>query len=123
MERYRTLDGQSLELANLTPSERSYLDLCVSAYEHHVAWATFSQLVEGRENPLLDATAGRITPGVMNHPLYQTVRDLEDRLGVEQGCLTANAGDDPTLQPYTDHVHVSAKDGTAHGPLHRVAGH
>jgi len=87
IERYLTLDGQILELQDLSPTERSYLDRCITAFDQRVGWFAFSQLVEGTANPLLAATCGRVTQTVWAHPLYQTIRDLEDRLGLEQGHL------------------------------------
>lgn len=99
MERYLTLDGQSLELTNLTSPERSYLDRCLTAYEQHVPWSAFSHLTESTANPLLAGTAGWVTQTVLARPLYQAVRDLEDRLGIEQGWLSPEAADDVASRP------------------------
>jgi hypothetical protein len=103
VERYLTLEGRNLDLTTLTAPERAYLDRCMRAYEERMPWSTYSQFVEGTANPLLVGTGGRVTQAVLEHPLFQAVRDLEDRLGVGQGWLLPDATDDATSHPYPIH--------------------
>ena len=102
MQTYTTLDGRVLDLTRLTNDERAFLDRCVSAYREPVSWEALAHLVEGPENPLLRATGGRITQAVWDHSLFQAVRDLEDRLGIQQSQLQADPGDDPSRDPLGD---------------------
>jgi hypothetical protein len=66
---------------------------------YRVLWSAFSHLIQGTANPLLADTAGRVTQDVLAHPLYQAVRDLEDRLGIDQGWLSSEAADDVASRP------------------------
>lgn len=102
METYTTLKGQVLNLATLIDKERDYLDRCLSAYKTSMPWADFSHLVTGRANPLLVDTGGRITKGVWDNPLFQVLRDLEDRLGIQQGDIAPGPEDDPGSDPLDD---------------------
>ena len=91
-----------LDLSGLTGEERAFLDRCAAAYRDGVTWVTLSRLVEGAENPLVRAEGGRITRSAWDHPLFQAISDLEDRLGVAQGYLEPDPGDDPDRDPFTD---------------------
>jgi hypothetical protein len=103
METYTTLKGQVLDLTELTESENEYLKhCCLTAYREGVSWSDFSNLVTGLGNPLLSSTGGRITQDVWSHPLFQVLRDLEDRLGIQQGEVTPDPGDNPASDPFTD---------------------
>lgn len=99
---YTTLDGRVLNLAGLTPEERSYLERCAAAYRVGTPWEALSRLVEGVENPLVRAAGGRVTRAVWEHPLFQAVRDLEDRVGVAQERVALQPGDDPGRDPFAD---------------------
>jgi hypothetical protein len=98
---YTTLGGQVLNLTGLTPEERQHLIRCYAAYRADMAWDQFSHLVVGTENPLLRRTGGVVTPEVWRHPLYQAIRDLEDRLGIRQGEVASDPGDAPERDPLT----------------------
>jgi hypothetical protein len=102
METYTTLKRRVLNLTTLTDRESDYLEYCLAAYRSGVRWDHFSHLVTGRENPLLAATDGRITESVWNHPLFQAVRDLEDRLGIAQGEIAPDPNDDMENGPLDD---------------------
>jgi hypothetical protein len=99
---YLTLDGRVLDLNHLTDEERAYFDRAYAAYRDGTTWVAFSHMVEGDQNPLLRPTGGRITPAVWDHPLFQAVRDLEDRVGVRYGGLLAEPGDDIERDPVAD---------------------
>lgn len=88
-----------LDLSGLSAEERAFFYRCVAAYRAGAAWAAFMNLVRGMENPLLRATGGVTTQAVYAHPLYRAVRDLEDRLGIQQGFLTWDA---PLVDPLQD---------------------
>jgi hypothetical protein len=96
---YTMLDGRALDLSGLTEEERAYLARCYAAYRAGMAWEQFGYLAVGPEHPLLRETGGVVTPGVWAHPLYQAVRDLEDRLGIQQGELDPDPGSDVAREP------------------------
>jgi hypothetical protein len=84
---YRTLDGAVLDLSELSEAEQAFFRHCEAAYRDGTPWGEFLALVGGQENPLLRPTGGWVTPAVWKHPLYRAVRDLGDRLGIQQGEL------------------------------------
>lgn len=96
---YMTIEGQVLDLKDLTDEERVFFDRCVAAYRSGTAWATFMSMARGVENPLIRETGGVITQAVYDHPLFRAVRDLEDRLGIQQGFLS---WDRPVADPLED---------------------
>src|SRR5438093_2893411 len=81
-------------------------------------------MVEGDENPLVRATGGWVTRTVWQHPLWQAVRDMEDRLGVQQGELAAEPGDDPARDPVADHwvsvTQAATRKGVTRPGLHKA---
>ncbi|MGH2609735.1 MAG: helix-turn-helix domain-containing protein [Tepidiformaceae bacterium] len=106
---YTTLEGRVLDLTQLTDEERSHFARCVDAYRKDMKWELFmDDLVDGNENPLI-APGRRITLRAVEHPLYQAVHDLGDRLGIAQGKLGPSPGDDLESQPLDD-TEVSIPD-------------
>ena len=101
MQTYTTLDGKVLNLSPLTDEERAYFDRCFAAYRDGISFFLFQDLVTGPENPVLRPTQGRITDAVWSHPLFQALRDLEDRIGIQQGELGPDPGDDRAPEPFT----------------------
>jgi hypothetical protein len=99
---YKTLDGRVLDLNVGTAEERAYLAQCEQAYRDGIAWAAFLEFVGSKKNPLLYTTGGRVTDSVWNHPLYRAMRDLGDRLGIQQGTIAPEADDDVTQDPFAD---------------------
>lgn len=96
---YLTIEGIVLDLTGLGPERQAYLERCLSAYKAGAPWAVFMSLVRGMENPLLRSTGGVITQAVYSHPLFLAVRDLEDRLGIQQGFLR---WEKPLIDPVED---------------------
>ena len=85
---YTTLDGRVLDLGGLTAEERLHFDRAYAAYAAAMPVADFNRgFVFGQESPLLRATGGWVTRAVWDHPLFQAVYDLGDRLGIRQGEL------------------------------------
>lgn len=123
---YTTLDGRVLDLGNLTDEERSFFDRCVAAYRQGVAWEDFANLVGGAENPLLRSTGGRVTRAVWEHPLYQALRDLEERLGIQQGKLEPEgvdeqaAASDPLEDEWLPAPDAAAVKGVTLPGLHKA---
>lgn len=97
---YTTLDGQVLDLAALPDEERNFLARCYAAYRAGASWEEFSVLARGTRNPVVRAAGGRITQEVWDHPLFQAVHDLEDRLGILQGEFAPDPGDDVSRDPF-----------------------
>jgi hypothetical protein len=100
---YLTLEGQVVDLTGLSEAERAFFARCYAAYRQaSVDWSDFANLVAGNENPAVRAAGGRITREVWNHPLFQAVRDLEDRYGIAQGRLAAEPTYDLSRDPLDD---------------------
>ena len=103
---YTTLDGQVLDLSDLTDEERAYLERCRAAFRREptrLAWEDFTnRFLMGAGNPLLRETGGWVTRAITRCPLYQAVHDLSDRLGIEQGDLEPGSGDNSERDPFAD---------------------
>jgi hypothetical protein len=99
---YTTLDRRVIDLTNLTDEERAYFDRSYEAYEAGITWDRFNDLVAGLSNPLVRAAGGRVTRAVWDHPLYQALRDLDDRLGIRHGEVAPSDGDDVDSDPLAD---------------------
>ena len=101
---YTTLTGQVLDLSDLTDEQQQFLDRCwQDAQRGDVPWLKFAERVSGPENPVVRDGGGRVTDAVWNHPLFQAVRDLEDRVGLIQGALAEEEGlGDPRSDPFAD---------------------
>lgn len=123
MQTYTTLDGRVLDLTDLSDEERAFFDRCLADYQAGVTWERLAHLVEGPDNPLV-RVAGRVTQAVWDHPLYQAVRDLEDRAGIRDGYLTPGSDDDPTLDPLEDEwipaMKAAASKGVTLPGLHKA---
>lgn len=102
METYNTLTGRVLDLMNLDHEKEAYFRRCYEAYRVNMRWGEFGNLVAGEENPLVRAAGGWVTRVVYDHPLFQAVRDLEDRLGLRQGELAPEPGLDTEREPLVD---------------------
>lgn len=101
-ETYTTLDGDVLDLRSLKDDESVYLTVAVTAYTENMSWERFSDLVAGTVNPVVAAAGGRVTEAVWRHPLFQAVRDMEDRLGLRQGELAPDEGCNADSDPFED---------------------
>lgn len=121
---YTMLDGEVVSLVKLTDEERAHLQRCAAAYRAGVAWEQFTRLVETTENPLLRPTGGYITRAVWEHPLFRVIRDLEDRLGIQQGELAAEEGDALDQDPFADEwlpvVEVTRRTGVTPAGVHKA---
>jgi hypothetical protein len=105
---YRTVEGTELDLTHLAADEEGFLDRCYRAYRANMDWAELSNLIAGMENPLLRSTGGWVTPEVFGNPLYKALRDLEHRVGIRQGELLPDPGDDLDHDPLTgEHISVA----------------
>jgi hypothetical protein len=98
---YTTIEGQVIDLTDLSPEERAFFERCYAAYRDNMPWLDFSLLAQGEENPIVCA-AGKVTRAVMAHPLYMAVRDLEDRVGLRQGELEPLPGQRWDTDPVDD---------------------
>jgi hypothetical protein len=98
---YTTLDGRVLDLGDLPQDERAFFERCYGAYRAREDWEAFTRIAR-TENPVIRAAGGRITQAVWDHPLFQAVHDLEDRLGIEQGEFLPSPGDDLASDPLVD---------------------
>lgn len=121
---YVKMDGDVLDLTHLSAEEQAHLERCFAAYRAGTPWPTFMGLVRTPENPLLRETGGRITRTVWDHPLFQALRDLEDRLGIKQGYLRPGPDDDPDAPICNDEwipaVEAAARKGVTLPGLHKA---
>lgn len=99
---YTTITGDVLNLSDLREDERAHFDRCYAAYRDGVPFVVFQDLVTGPDNPLIRASHGRVTNVVWGHPLFQAIRDLEDRIGIHQGEMAAEPGIDISQDPLAD---------------------
>ncbi|MCX6022789.1 MAG: hypothetical protein NTZ05_13895 [Chloroflexi bacterium] len=100
---YTTIDRKVLDLSDLSEGERSFFERCVKHYRSDSSYAIFvNALMNSSENPLIHATGGWITRAVNDHPLYQAVNDLSERLGIRQRLLGANGNEDLVTDPLAD---------------------
>lgn len=121
---YTTLDGKVLDLTDVRDEERTYFERCVMAYRAGMAWEDFTVLAEGLANPLIRSTDGLITRMIYDTPLYQAVRDLEDRLGIEQECLAPDPTDcvasDPLVDEWLSVADAASAKGVTVPGLHKA---
>jgi hypothetical protein len=121
---YMTLDRRVLDLTSLTRDELAFLAKLYDDYSRDVGWAAFANSVMGPDNPLLRATAGRVTNSVWGHPLFQALRDLEDRVGIQQGELQPQAsevaGGDPLADRWLPAAQAAADRGVTLPGLHKA---
>src|SRR6266849_4907713 len=99
MKTYTILGGEVLDLSQLDAEERAFFGRCYAAYRAGMNWVEFGKLIEGIQNPLIRRAGGLITAEVLDHPLFEAVSDLEDRLGLRQGELEPEPGDDVAHDP------------------------
>jgi hypothetical protein len=121
---YTTLDGDVIDLSDLNDEERTHFDRCYDAYRRNINWTAFQDLVTGTGNPLVRATKGWVTPAIWDHPLYQAIRDLGDRLGICQGEIGPEPGDELDTDPISDHwlpsTEAAARKGVTVPGLHQA---
>lgn len=98
---YTTVDGRVLALNGLTEEQYAFFARCLEAYRTGEQWETFVRMAR-TENPVIRAAGGRITQAVWDHPLFQVVHDLEDRLGIQQGEMSPGPDDDLDRDPLAD---------------------
>src|SRR5438874_11520152 len=103
MTNYRTLDGKLIDLSALTPEEKEFFDLCYAAFRsQEMHFYDFINLINSVQNPLLRPTGGFVTREVWDHPLWQAIRDLEDRVGLIQDELAPEPDLPWDRDPVTD---------------------
>lgn len=87
-----TLDGNVIDLHNLTDDEFAFYNQCLTAYKSNIPRAEFLKLMQDPGNPLMKGNHF-ITKKIAQTDLYQAVQDLEDRLAIAQGKRAPNPGD------------------------------
>ncbi len=128
MNRYSTytkLSGEVLDLAGLTDEEREHLAAAYAAYRDGTPWAEFgARYVYGAANPLVKAAGGAVTREVWTHPLFRAVRDLFDRLGIQQGMVGTVEGyeldRDPLADEWIPATEAATRKGVARSGLHHA---
>jgi hypothetical protein len=125
MQSYITLDGRVLDLSGLTEPEQAFLAAIRAAYERDDDWLEVTNRVTSAENPVLTATAGRITRAAWERPLFQAVQDLADRVGVRQGAIAAVGSDvpDPFGDAWIPASDAATRKGVTRGAIHAAIRH
>jgi excisionase family DNA binding protein len=95
-ERYTTILGEVIEYPAPTPDVAAFLARVKrDAHDPAVTEAQLSELVYGRENPVLDQTVfpgrGAVTKAVHANPVWHVMQDLLDAKRVQTGRLDAGA--------------------------------
>ncbi len=113
-----------IDLRSLTDLERAHLERCVADYYRGLECSAFSRLMESEQNPLLQATGGWIMQAVYEHPLFRAIRDLQYRLGLAQGRIGLDPGNDPARDPFADEwiptAEAAARKGVTLPGLHQA---
>lgn len=125
VQTYATLDGVVLNLGSLSDEQRAFMERCLEAWRRDVPFDDFVALVWGGENPVVrELGGGRVNRAVWEHPLFRAARDLEDRLGIRQGHVGANPGDEPERDPVADEwlpvAEAARRKGVAMTGLHKA---
>lgn len=124
---YTTLEREVLDLSDLSEEQRAFLERCLAAWRENMSYDSFVALIWGAENPVVrDLGGGRVNRVVWEHPLFQAVRDLEDRLGIRQGRVGAESDDDSERDPLVDEWlpvrEAARRKGVAVTGLHKAIG-
>ena len=93
METYKTIAGEVIEYEKPTPAVGAFLARVVAASnDPHVTEGALTELIYGKENPLLDQTIfpgrGAVTRAVLGNPVYHVMLDLLDAKRVQAGTLS-----------------------------------
>lgn len=123
---YTSLDGIVLDLARLSELERRFLERAHAAYKAGVTWAEFANsYTNGPDNPVLER-GRRVSRAVAETPLYQAIRDLEDRVGIACGKLRPSMGDHIARDPFDDSfvtiAHAATQKGVSVQAVHKAIG-
>jgi hypothetical protein len=98
---YTMLNGETLDLSELPEREREFFEQCVGEYLAGIEEDRFATLITGTANPL-SQSGGGITRRAAATPLFQALRDMQDRLGIAQGRVAPEPGDLVDLDPLED---------------------
>ena len=118
---YTTILSETFDLSDLDEERRAYLDRALAAFREGMAFNDFANsVVNTSANPALRASNGWVTRAAWEDPFFKAIRDLGDRLGVQQGKLTAaNAvGGDPVSEEWVPSVEAAKQKGVTLGALH-----
>lgn len=83
---YSTLTGERLDLASLTPQERSFLGQATRAFQEDESYPAFVNRVNAPGSPALGG-GNWVTEEIVGSTLYRVCQDLANRLAVRQGYL------------------------------------
>jgi len=111
MEQYRALSGEVIVYERPTGALAVFLARVVdAAHDPDVTESAFTELLYGRDNPLLDQTVfadrGMVTPGTKQQPAFGVMLDLLEQKWVQVGTLEARA----VLPPKADPAHTMTVD-------------
>lgn len=111
-ETYLTLSHRVINLMELTDDQAAFFERVLGMFRAKAPYWDVSRLIHGMTNPLLKPTGGVVTREVYAHPLYVAVRDMSDRMGIQQGVLGADPGNDFSEDPVAD-TWLSVADAAA----------
>lgn len=113
MRTHVTVDGRVLDLTALDAELSTFYDACVAAYQGGIGFDALMTQANGVANPLVRAQGGWLTAAIWDHPVYQAVRDLADRVGLREGRIRPAPGDDPARDPFAD-MWITPTEAVAH---------
>lgn len=98
---YHTLHGQTLQWDTPDAALQAFWDSIVVAWRNNAAWLPTFNRVYSVANPILQPTQGVVTQSVLTHPVFQSLMDLVDRLGIAQGFIGVDGTEDLS-DPFVD---------------------
>jgi excisionase family DNA binding protein len=95
-DRYTTIAGETIEYARPAGELASFLSrVSLAAHDPTVTEAGLTELIYGKENPLLDQSIfpgrGAVTKATLANPVYHVMLDLLDAKRVQAGTLSKSA--------------------------------
>lgn len=98
MRSYRTLEGATHDLDTLTPEETTCLSELLLAYAQNCRYWDFFMLVVRPGGQVLKGKP-MVTAEAAGTTLFKIAEDLRYRLGIRQGEVGPDPGDDPNTEP------------------------
>ncbi|SMO92773.1 helix-turn-helix domain-containing protein [Melghirimyces algeriensis] len=115
-----TLDGNVIDLHQLTDTEFAFYTECLSAYKTNMPRADYLRLIQTPDNPLMKGSRV-VTREIANTPLYQVVEDIEYRLAIAQGKASPSHGDLVDEEPAQKDRFLSASEAAKQSDVSTTA--
>jgi hypothetical protein len=116
---YSTLDGLVVDLDALETAEQAFIERALAHYRAGANWFDLTNLIFSPANPLLAPGHQR---GYWEAPAMVVLRDIDARLGIAQGYMRPDDGDEVDRDPLEDEF-VTVSQAAALVGLTRMAVH